>query len=317
VTIPSAAATAARPATGLPGRLAGAPISWGVCEVPGWGAQLDADRVLGEMHALGLRATELGPVGYLGTDAGSVRALLGRHELTLVGGFLPLVLHDRARLDETLALARETSELYESCGAQVLVTTAVLDEGWSRPRPLTDDEWRRLANGLARVDGVAEGHGLTHAFHPHAGTLVETADQVQRLLEESTVRLCLDTGHLTIGGADPLALVSELGERIGHVHLKDVDMEVARRLRAGEVSLLEAVRLGLFRPLGAGDVPIDDVVSALRRAGYDGWLVLEQDVALETARSPGAGPIDDVRSSIMFLQGLFEGEAMPEREGER
>ena len=259
------------------------------------------------MHALGLRATELGPAGYLGEDVGAVRERLDWHGLTLVGGFLPLVLHDAARRDESLALARRTCELYASCDGELLVSTAVADAAWSSPRPLTDDEWRQLVEGLARVDDVATERGLTHVFHPHAGTLVETAEQVGRLLNESTVRLCLDTGHMTIGGVDPLALIVGLGERIAHVHLKDVDREVARRLRAGEVSLLEAVRLGLFRPLGAGDVDIEAVVAVLERTGYNRWLVLEQDVALEASPPPGAGPIGDVRSSIEFLQGLFDG----------
>src|SRR5690349_4621143 len=93
-------------------RLAGGPISWGVCEVPGWGLQLPPDRVLDEMHSLGLRATEAGPDGYIGTEAGSVRALLQRHGLELVGGFLPVVLHDPGQLDDSLAKVSRTAELY-------------------------------------------------------------------------------------------------------------------------------------------------------------------------------------------------------------
>ena len=284
-------------------RLAGAPISWGVCEVPGWGVELPVDRVLGEMHELGLEATEFGPSGYFGDSPGQVRGRLERHGLELVGGFLPVVLHDTAAQAESLELARRTAELYAACGGTFLVSAVVLDAAWSPPRDLDEHEWRVLLEGLARLDELASEHGLEHVLHPHVGTLVERAVDVERVLDGSEVRLCLDTGHLAIGGADPLALVNDAFDRIGHVHLKDIDGEVALRLRGGELTLVEAVQHGLFRPLGDGDVPVADVVAALARRGYYGWLVLEQDAALE-AVPPAGGPVDDVRRSIEFLRSI-------------
>src|SRR5690242_8934526 len=112
-------------------RLAGGPISWGVCEVPGWGLQLPPDRVLAEMRSLGIVATESGPDGYLGTEAAPVRDLLARHGLGLVGGFLPVVLHDPAQLEASLAKVRRTAELYAALGAGVLCSAAVVDDDWS------------------------------------------------------------------------------------------------------------------------------------------------------------------------------------------
>lgn len=293
-----AASGTARP---LRERLAGAPISWGVCEVPGWGVELPPARVLAEMRALGLRATEFGPVGYLGTDAEEVAALLADAGLTLVGGFVPVVLHDPAARDESLSLAERTAALYAACGGTMLVSAAVEDAAWSRPRGLEGARLRHLVEAREAVDELAEAHGLRHVLHPHAGTLVERADEIRRVLDASDVALCLDTGHLAIGGADPAALASEHPERIGHVHLKDVREAVAARLRAGELTIVEAVRAGLFRPLGDGDVPLGETLDALDRAGYDGWLVLEQDVALPEAPPEGAGPVEDVRRSIEFL----------------
>jgi inosose dehydratase len=275
-----------------------------VCEVPGWGEELPPDRVLAEMHALGLRATEFGPVGYLGDEPREVRARLERHGLDLVGGFLPVVLHDATARAESLELAHSTAGLYAACGGTFLVSSVVLDLAWSPPRDLEAREWRTLLDGLARLDELAAEHGLEHVLHPHVGTLVERAADVERVLDGSDVRICLDTGHLAIGGADPLALVNDAFDRIGHVHLKDVDDEVARRLRGGEVGLVEAVQHGLFRPLGDGDVPVADVVTALARRGYYGWLVLEQDTALAIVPPTGAGPLDDVRRSIEFLRSI-------------
>jgi inosose dehydratase len=283
-------------------RLAGAPISWGVCEVPGWGRQLDAERVLSEMAALGLRATELGPIGYLPFGPEAIRERLERHGLALVGGFVPLVLHEPA-LDT--AAAERVAAVLAGAGAEVFVAAAVADEAWSRPVTLEHDGWKRLGRHLAEVERLVADHGLTLALHPHAGTQVETAADVEHALAVSDAGWCLDTGHLLIGGADPAEFVREHGDRIVHAHLKDVDAGIAARLRAGELTLVQATQAGLFRPLGQGDARIDEVVDLLAAAGYERWLVLEQDTAITGEEPPvGRGPVIDVRTSIDYLNSL-------------
>ena len=129
-------------------RLAGAPISWGVCEVPGWGLQLPPDRVLGEMAALGLTATELGPVGYLPLEAGALRALLDRHGMTLVGGFVPLVLHEPDAA-ASLHAVDEIAAAYAAAGADVFVAALVMDAQWAPPAPLDDARFAPLTEHLA------------------------------------------------------------------------------------------------------------------------------------------------------------------------
>ena len=125
--------------------------------------------------------------------------------------------------------------------------------------------------------------------------------------------ICLDTGHLTLGGSDPLEIATEFVDRVGHVHLKDVNARVAAQLRSGELELVAAVQAGLFQPLGAGDVRVDLTVVALEDAGYTGWYVLEQDTAIiDEIPPPGVGPIDDVRRSIEFLQTVVRERARPE-----
>jgi inosose dehydratase len=288
------------------GRLAAAPISWGVCEVPGWGVQLPPERVFGEIASLGIAAAELGPIGYLPFDAGAIREALDRHGLELVGGFVPLVLHepelDTAEPDRVAAVLAQA-------GAQIFNAAVVADAAWSAPHALDDDQWRRLADHLHEVERRVEQHGLTLALHPHAGTQVETAQDVERALHLTEVGWCLDTGHLQLGGVDPADFARRHGERVVHVHLKDVDDAVARRLREHELSLVQAVQAGLFRPLGEGDVRLEAVLDGLN--GYEGWLVLEQDTALTGEEPPvGSGPVTDVRQSIEYLQKL----ASPRRE---
>jgi inosose dehydratase len=288
----------------LAARLAGAPISWGVCEVPGWGRMLPPERVFGEMAALGLRATELGPIGYLPYEAAAIRESLDRHGLRLVGGFVPLVLHE-ADLAPTRAAAERSAKVLAGAGADLFVAAVVADENWSPPIELDDDAWGRLAANLQEIEHVVAQHGLTLALHPHAGTQVQTAAEIERLLASSDVGWCLDTGHLVIGGLDPAEFVRRHGDRIVHAHLKDLDEKIAARLRANELSLVEATQAGLFRPLGAGDARIDEVMDLLQGSGYERWLVLEQDTALTGEEPPvGSGPVLDVRESIEYLHTL-------------
>ena len=271
--------------------------------MPGWGQMLPPERVLAEMASLGLSATELGPIGYLPLEPARVRELLDRHGLQVVAGFVPLVLHERSL--EDVRVADQVAALLAELDAEVLVAAAVTDADWSPRVALDDGAWRRLSDHLHRIEELAQGHGLVMALHPHAGSIVETHDQIERILAESDVPVCLDTGHLAIGGADPVEFLRRHGRRVVHVHLKDVDAALAERVRAGELSLVDATRRGLFRPLGSGDASIGEVVGLLDRHGYERWLVLEQDTTITGEEPPvGRGPVLDVQASIEYLASL-------------
>jgi inosose dehydratase len=286
--------------TGL--RVAGAPISWGVCEVPGWGHQLPADRVLAEMRAVGLTATEFGPDGFLPDPPEDKAALLASYGLRAVGGFVPVVLHEPAH-DPTSDVDRALDG-FVAAGADVLVLAAATGRDGYDERPELDGAaWARLAANLDRLTRLAAARGIRATLHPHVGTVVERRDEVLRVLDTSAVPLCLDTGHLTIGGTDVADLARQAADRVAHVHLKDVDAGWAARVRAGEVTYTDAVRAGMYRPLGRGDVGVAAVVSALGAAGYAGWYVLEQDTVL-TGPPDGEGPVADVRASLAFLAEL-------------
>ncbi|HEX2104504.1 MAG TPA: TIM barrel protein [Solirubrobacteraceae bacterium] len=306
---PQASNGAAPSASSLadPARLAGAPISWGVCEVPGWGLMLPPERVLSEMASLGLRATELGAIGFLPQEPAAVRAALAAHGLRLVAGFVPVVLHERS-FEVTRAAAEDAARLLAGAGAEVFVAAAVADFAWSPRVELGAAAWDRVAAHLAALEALVARHGLTLALHPHVGTLVETAADVEAVLARSDTGWCFDTGHLLVGGVDPTEFARRHGDRIVHVHLKDVDAGLAARLNTGELSLVEATQAGLFRPLGRGDAGIARALDLLDRSGYRGWLVLEQDTAITGAEPPvGRGPILDVKASIEFLQTVAPG----------
>jgi inosose dehydratase len=283
-------------------RIAGAPISWGVCEVPGWGYQLPPDRVLAEMRGVGLAATEFGPDGFLPADPAEKVRALASYGLSAVGGFVPVVLHDPGHDPEPEV--QRALDGFVAAGAGTLVLAAATGLDGYDARPVLDAAaWATLLTNLDRLAAAAADRGVRATLHPHVGTVVERPDEVDRVLDGSSVPLCLDTGHLLVGGNDPVALAKSAPERIAHTHLKDVDASAAARVRAGELTYTAAVRQGMYRPLGRGDVDIAAIVGELEGAGYRGWYVMEQDTVLDTEPT-GDGPLADVRASVEFLRGL-------------
>ncbi|WP_374967707.1 TIM barrel protein [Terrabacter sp. BE26] len=283
-------------------RVAGAPISWGVCEVPGWGWQYDASTVLAEMAESGLVATEFGPEGFLPSDPQDRAQALRQHGLRAVGQFVPLVLHDPDH-DPLPDLEPALEALVAAGASTVVLAAATGSEGYDRRPDLDDAAWETLLANLDRLDETVRARGLTPTLHPHVGTVVESGAEVERVLDGSVIGLCLDTGHLLIGGGDPVALAVRHPERIAHVHLKDVRLDWACRVREGEVTYTEAVKGGMYVPLGRGDVDVRAVVNALEDGGYAGWYVLEQDTVLE-GPPEGEGPKGEVMESLNHLLGI-------------
>jgi len=236
-------------------RVANAPVSYGAFEqTVGVLANVPAaDVVLDAIAAAGYEGTELGPYGYFGTG-GALRAALDRRGLQLAGAFVALDFAggDLRRLEETL-------DLLEPYRAPPILS----DEG---PRDGAVD----LA-GVARAVELARKRGLEPVFHHHMGTRVQTPAEIERLLEGTDVALLLDTGHLVAGGGDPIEALQAWGERVRHVHVKDVSQPIIREARDWD----DAWQKGAFCELGAGDVDLAGFFAALE--GYDGWLVVEQD----------------------------------------
>ena len=286
-------------------RIAAAPISWGICEVPGWGHQLPVEQVLSEMASLGFTHTELGSIGFLPTDPAELRAVLGGHGLGLLGGFVPLVLHDPDRADQTRAAARRAAALISGAGGRFFVTCAVSGfDRWERPG-LDRRQWDAIWRFLDEIDETVGAYGLTQAVHPHVGSLIELDAETRRLLDCSGASLVLDTAHLRLGGSDIVEMAKRHAERIGLVHLKDVDPALAENLTAGELTFVEAVGRGLFPPLGRGGAPIAEIVAYLEQSGRDLWYVLEQDAVIAEDNPSGrAGPKLGMAASIDFLRSL-------------
>jgi inosose dehydratase len=231
--------------------------------------------------------------------------VLAEHHLEAVGGFVPVLMHapDHDPLPEVDTIL----DGFVAARADVLVLSAVSGLDGYDTRPTLDaDGWRVLLGNLDRLSARAAERDIRAVLHPHVGTMIENGDEVQRVLEGSSISLCLDTGHLLIGGTDPAELTRQVPDRIAHTHLKDVDGSMAQQVQDGRLSYTDGVRQGMYRPLGTGDVDIAAIVEHLGRHGYTGWYTLEQDTIL-TEEPRGEGPLTDVRSSTDFVRGLLTG----------
>ena len=258
-------------------RVANAPVSYGAFEltvgvlpnVPGPEAVLDA------IAAAGYEGTELGPPGYLGED-GVLRERLEDRGLDLAGAFVPLRFgeqeEDPAELDAVLTLL-------EAAGGRARPVLA--DAGPRRPV-----DRHQLAAGVQRAADHVRERGFEPTFHHHMGSAVQSPAEIEQLLELTDIGLLLDTGHLTAAGGDPLEGLRDWRNRIDHVHVKDVRLD----LLAGARNWDEAWRSGVFCELGAGDADPERFIADLKAGGYSGWLVVEQD----WVPRPG----EDVRAQI-------------------
>ena len=285
-------------------KIAGAPISWGVCEAPNWGHQMGPARVLREMADLGLGATEFGPLGFLPIEAEARAKVLKEHAMEAIGGFFPIVLH-KSDFDPLPAVLKELRS-YKATGAYKMVLAANTGlAGYDEKRPELDEAgWKVMFDNLNKIRAACEAEGVDAVLHPHVGTMVETEADILKVLNGSTIKFCLDTGHMFIGGCDPVEFSAKYADRVGHVHLKDTNSIPAAQVRDGIKTYYDAMISGLYCPLGQGDIDMKAIVKNLVSAGYDGWFVLEQDLAIFEEPGVGLGPIEFARQSVEFLRAI-------------
>ena len=284
-------------------RLALSPKCWGVNEAPDWGHQLDPERVLSEAAAVGEGAITAGPPGFLPDRSDQARSLLRRHRLQVVSGEVHAVLHQNEIRGPELAHIDGHAHWLAAIGAASLVLAVIPERGPSaRRQSLSHSEWAHLLHSVGSVQHVCARHKLRLAVQPRFGSTIQGPEEIERLLVGSEAGVCLDVAHLVIAGADPLEVVELTAGRIQHVHLNDVDLDLARRVRDGSVAYPDAVTRNLYRPLGEGGAKVERVTQALRSSGYRGWYSLEQETRLPSAE---VRPLGMISRSLEFVLPLL------------
>lgn len=284
-------------------RIGNAPISWGVCEIPGWGPQLPYERVLEEMAQAGYEGTELGPWGYMPADPSVLAEALQASGLAMAASFVPVDLRQPGRLEQEREAVRSVASLLQALGARHIL---IADGGdpmrmsiagrvdKTRAQGLSSEQWRYLAHSLEELARLCQEYGLELCVHSHGGSYIENPEEIDRLCDltdPSLVKLCLDTGHIAFGGGDPLEVVQKYAERIGHVHLKDIRLDLLDRCFAEGKDYVAAAQGNVFVPLGEGDVDIPRIFDLLKTAGYTGWIIVEQDRVLQEEEDSLAAPL--------------------------
>jgi len=277
------------------------------------------DDMLDWMVTIGVEGTELGPPGFMGTGD-EVRERLSSRGLELVGAFLPQHFSRAEHAEADRAWLRDSLRLVRAAAPAGSRPIAILSDHFDEPGRLAfsgriadhPEAWlpparfETLIANLHRAAELCRSEGFEVALHPHAGTYIETADEIARVmdrLDPSLLGLCLDTGHFRFGGADPAAAVEDYHELISHVHIKDCRMRVMDDVKAEGHGLEEALSRGVFCQLGLGDSGIDAVIEALRRHGYQGWFVIEQDQFLRASDTP-ASVVAEQRANRDYLRRL-------------
>ena len=273
--------------------IASAPVSFGAFEVTvGVDPNVpDAQVVLDAVARAGYAGIDLGPPGYLGHGR-ELSDRLHQRGLQLAGGYVAMPFSEPDRMPSALNELSRLLDIFDGVNGETLAPPrATLADAGSDARRQTpgrahDDPslmldaagWARFADGVDRAAELCRRRGYEPTFHHHGASYVETPQEIGEMLDRTDVGLCLDTGHLVLGGGDPHQALIEWADRINHLHLKDVRRAVIERVIAAEGVMVDFWRERAFCPLGEGDLDIDAILRAIRDRGFTGWLVVEQDM---------------------------------------
>src|SRR5712691_171011 len=279
--------------------VANAPVSYGAFELTvGQDPNVPSGtQVLDQVAAAGYAGIDLGPVGYLG-DGERLGELLAERGLGLAGAYVELPYSDPAALKGAVGELDAILGVFDAVRSYLpgpaprptLADKGSKERAMLPARSVRDhslgfdaDGWRRFAAGLSHVIARCRDRGYEPTFHPETGTHIEAPWEIERVLEVSDVGLCLETGHMLLGGGDPVAMLRDLGGRVNHVHLKDARLAVMNEIVTDQAPVTEIWTREVFCALGGGDLDVDAVLAGLRTISFGGWLVVEQDILPRSA----------------------------------
>lgn len=261
-----------------------APDSWGVW-FPQHEKQTPWNRCMDEMRESGYEGVELGPWGYFPNTNPKLKNELAARNLALIAGTVGGDFLDDASIDAMCATIDDIAALlkdgfYEAKYIVLLPAMYTdLETGEQLMDPkLTDEQWKKYAANVQRAADHVTSHGLVGTFHPHVDCHVETEGEIERLLADTDVQLCFDTGHHVYGGGEPIAFYRKHADRIPYIHIKDCDLAVKAKMDENKWSFARAVTEDIMVEPGKGSIDFAKLHEALVEKGYDGWVIVEQDL---------------------------------------
>lgn len=299
-------------------QIGNAPCSWGTLEFENVKAeQIGYSRMLDELVETGYTGTELGDWGYMPTEPSALRPELSKRKLVMLGAFVPVALRNSKAHEEGIQRAVRTAKLLAAVGTDPKPVLVLADENGTVPErtknagritekfSLDAADWSTFAAGANAVGrAVRDATGLATVFHHHCAGFVETPPEIAKFLEltdPELVNLVFDTGHYAFGSAESNVLegMERFRERIHYIHLKDCDPAIAKRSRTDNWDYFDSVRNGVFCELGKGCVDFPAVLQWLKKARYESYLLVEQDVL------PGMGsPKESARRNREYLRSI-------------
>ena len=262
-----------------------APIGWTNDDMPELGAENTFQQCVSEMALAGFSGTEIG--NKYPSDAATLKHMLDVRGLRIASRWFSSFLISKPLEENVKAFEAELAFLAAVGAKAINVSEQSYSVQGMEKTPIfghkyvmNEQEWGLLTNGLNTLGKIATEKGFRLCFHHHMGTVVQTAEETTRMLDETDpkyVHLCYDTGHFVFTGADPVAMLKKYVNRVGHVHLKDVRLPVLERVHKENLSFLTAVREGAFSVPGDGGFDFRPVFDLLDKANYTGWLLVEAE----------------------------------------
>jgi inosose dehydratase len=265
-------------------RLAIAPIGWTNDDMPELGGEIPFEQCISEMALAGFEGSEVG--NKYPRDPERLNKALKLRGLTICNAWFSSFLTTKSLVEVEKDFIQQCDFLF-AVGARVIGAAEQGNSIQGKPLPIfdakprfTNEEWKRLTEGLNHLGALAKKKGMQLVYHHHMGTGVQTTEEIDRLMEMTDpelVGLLYDTGHLVFSGEDHLAILHKYLKRIKHVHLKNVRFEVMEKAKKEKWSFLQAVRNGVFTVPGDGGLDFVPVFDALKSGGYKGWWVVEAE----------------------------------------
>ncbi|MDQ0871894.1 inosose dehydratase [Paenibacillus sp. V4I3] len=294
----------------LPFKLGIHPINWVGEDVKEHGADTTYEQILDDIQALGLKGTEMGRK--YPTDIAVLKQELDKRGIGLVSQWKSVLFSDPAYREEELKAYRKHAEFLKEMGSTVISTAEVGGSLHFDPRRSPNEKevlrldeagWQSLAEGLNLAGAIAQEYGLKLTYHHHGGTVVESPEEIDKLMEltdPSLVYLLFDTGHAYYGGADPLTVLRKHEKRVAYIHLKDIRQSVLDEARAEQVDFVTCIRKGVFTVPGDGCIDFAPIFAELLAQGYAGWAMLEGE------QDPAAhNPYEYAKQALQHIESLI------------